>query len=266
VHVIRIEEKSISQVSYRAARSGGGVEERELPILRGQVDSLPAGLEALVVTSGLQGIAMDDDAEVLLGVAAARAIATLSDNGAIPPRARTGVLLAGDLFSAPKPDERAASGDVRPVWLAFRRFFRWVAGVTGTRDLYGESPRDEGAFATSAGVRILDGDIVTIDGLKVGGIAGLVGDPKKPRRKSPREFAQTVRKMKVQEMDVLVLHGGPDVPAEKLVGSSDVRLALDGIGPRLVVCGHAYWPKCTAEIRGGAQVLNVDSRAVVLTR
>lgn len=264
MRVLSVETTPIAELPYRAARSGGGVASHQLPIVRAKVDKLPSTIDALVVTSDLEGIADDNGASVLLGVALATLLDDLGRREVLPPSKRVGVLLAGDFFSAPDADVRGADGDVRPVWQSFIARFRWAAGVAGNHDTFGDRPSDEQALRAS-GAHILDGDVFEREGLRIGGIGGSVGDPRKPRRKSPREFARFVRKLAPTTLDVLMLHGGPDVPADSLGGSADVRLALDRLAGLLVICGHAHWPTPLATIRGGAQVLNVDSRVVVLS-
>ncbi len=260
MRVHRIDTIPIHTLPYRAARAGGGVASWELPILRGTVDALPPALDALVVTSDLQGVADLEGRGVLLGVALASALDDLARAGALPPTSRTGVLLCGDLYSAPGADVRGASGDVRAVWRAFARVFRWVAGVYGNHDTFGDDPR----WAADAGVDVLDGAAVVRDGLRVAGIGGIVGDPRKPRRKSPREFTRMARAILRERPDVLLLHGPPEVDGRR--GSADVRHALDRSGPVLVACGHAHWSEPLADVRGGAQALNVDARVVILGR
>jgi Icc protein len=103
--------------------------------LRGRVDGLPDGLEAVVLASDLQGRALADphaseDVPLrLLGEAVADELHTLAELEEIPPPERMGVALAGDLYAAPDARKRGATGDVRSVWRAFaRRGFRWVVG------------------------------------------------------------------------------------------------------------------------------------------
>ncbi len=67
--------------------------------------------------------------------------------------------------------------------------------------------------------------------------------------------------------DVLLLHEGPDLPAQGLAGRPAVRTALeraDRAAPNmLVVCGHCHWDVPIIELCSGVQVLNVDHRVVV---
>jgi Icc-related predicted phosphoesterase len=267
MRVLSIDRDPIAKIAHLAAAGQGRAENYELPLLRGSIDGLPGDLDALVVASDLQGVSelAADRALHLLGEVVAERLAALADADSIPPCTRTGVLLAGDLFSAPAADVRGISGDVRPVWRAFARSFRWVAGVAGNHDTFGAG-HDRGAAFREPRVHVLDGDVVDLDGLRVAGLGGIVGDPAKPGRRDEREFVRELKRLIRANPDVVVLHHGPDTQRGELRGHPAVRRALDRSGPLLVVCGHAYWPEPLAEVRGGAQALNVDSRVVVLTR
>lgn len=54
--------------------------------------------------------------------------------GKLPPIARMGAILAGDLYSVPEANKRGGYGDVADVWSAFASRFAWVAGVAGNHD------------------------------------------------------------------------------------------------------------------------------------
>ncbi|MCY1079020.1 metallophosphoesterase family protein [Archangium lansingense] len=66
--------------------------------------------------------------------------------------------------------------------------------------------------------------------------------------------------------EVLVLHEGPDEPSTERRGSPAIRAELEAREELLVICGHSHWDEPLAELSGGAQVLNVDGRAVLLRR
>ena len=247
-------------VDHLSAARMGVAAARQLPLHFGVAD-LPQGLDALVLAADLQGRV----GERLLGEALADELARLAGCGILPQMDRTGVILAGDLYSAPGADVRGASGDVRPVWRAFVRGHRWAAGVAGNHDTFS----DEDGFDHGRSFReahLLDGRCRDLDGLLVGGVGGIIGDSRKPARRSEREFLRSLRKVLSARPDIVVLHQGPDAERGELRGHAAVRQALDRSGELLVVCGHVYWPRPLVEIRGGAQVLNVDGRVVILTR
>ncbi|MFP2909757.1 metallophosphoesterase [Pyxidicoccus sp. 3LFB2] len=253
---------------YQSAAPGGGVEIRHFPLLRGTADALPDGVEALLVLSDLQGVAphaMQGGAVALLGEVLAETFASLGEAGELPLPANTGVVLAGDLYSDANANVRGASGDVRAVWQAFAAHYRWVVGVAGNHDTFGTA-REQARFQQQPGVHLLDGGTVELDGLRVGGLGGIIGRPGKPGRREEEEHLRLMEAVLREEPEVLVLHAGPDVPGTRVRGSAPIREVLERREGLLVVCGHAHWGEPLAVLHGGAQVLNVDSRAVLLQR
>lgn len=251
------------ELPYLDAGGGGLIERRSLPVLRGVVEGLPRDLDALVVASDLQGREEPRAGEPprLLGEALADALEAWSD---LPLLGRTGVLLAGDLFVDEALAARGGLGDVRPVWRALRRVARWVAGVAGNHDAFGDAA-EQARFAREPGVHLLDGEVRALDGLRVGGVGGIPGNPRRPQRKAPDVFLDALLDVLERRPDVLVVHPPPPAPGmrggEPLVGEA---LAATG-RPTLVVCGHARWPAALHAF-GPHQVLNADGRVVVLER
>ncbi len=268
-------------VRYLNAKSGGGTVVSRLPISFGTVDGLPDGLDALICASDLQGVvpgAGPRGESVLLGVVLAEVLAELAEQGRLARPERTGVLLAGDLYSAPGGDVRGASGDVRPVWRAFaEQPFSFVVGVAGNHDRFVDGPargRHGMAFvpfADEAGVDVLDLELCERDGLAVGGVSWIAGNAKKGGRRAEGEQLDAVESVWGEPLDVFVLHEGPSGgPRQR--GHEGVRALLGtrrrgSRTPRLVVCGHAHWESPVFEMpESRTKVLNVDARVVVLRR
>ncbi|MCP3135738.1 metallophosphoesterase family protein [Pyxidicoccus xibeiensis] len=253
---------------YQSAAPRGGAELRHFPLLHGTVDALPEGLDALLVLSDLQGVAPHaarDGAVALLGEVLADTLAELGELGELPLAGNTGVVLAGDLYSEDSATVRGASGDVREVWRAFAAHYRWVAGVAGNHDTFG-SAREQERFKREPGVCLLDGETVELEGLRVAGVGGIIGRPDKLGRREEEEHLGLIREVLRDAPELLVLHAGPDLPGMRVHGSAPIREVLEGREGLLVVCGHAHWEEPLATLRGGTQVLNVDSRAVLLRR
>ncbi len=97
----------------------------------------------------------------------------------MPSLDRTGVLVAGDMYTVPGADKRGGTGDVRSVWYAFADRFRWVAGVAGNHDLFG-TPKQLAALTLERTAHVLDGSVVELDGLSVGGVSYVSGRRRKP--------------------------------------------------------------------------------------
>lgn len=265
MRIVEIEREPFHVLEYLDAAPRGGTQLRELPLLRGRAEGLPPELDALLITSDLQGRARGPDGALrLLGEALAEEYAALAGLELVPPPAFTGVVLAGDLYAAPGADKRGATGDVRSVWRAFAAEFRWVAGVAGNHDLFG-GKQDHGRFLREPGVHLLDGAAVTLDGLRIAGAGGICGNPDKVNRRPPEDFVAAVRRCVAGRPHLLVLHEGPEGDEPRLRGNPELRAALGG-GELLVVCGHVHWDRPLVTPSHGAQLLNVDTRAVLLER
>ena len=251
------------------ASSGGGAPTRAtLRVLEGVMEGLPEGVEAIAMTSDLQGC---DTAQApvsmrrLLGCVVAEALGRMCEEDGLDPLT-LGVVLAGDLYAPPDLKRRGGLGDVDGVWSSFGERFRWVVGVAGNHDQFHGRTSVLGAFSNAERVHPLDGDRVSVDGVTVAGISGVLGRSHKPWRMAPKRWAGLLeRLLRRPHPELLVLHEGPEVAGR--TGSPVVREALEATRARpLVVFGHSYWPEPVAELGNGVQVINVDSRVVVFKR
>ncbi|MEQ8456021.1 MAG: metallophosphoesterase [Sandaracinaceae bacterium] len=262
MRVVDIDPEPCLQVPYLNAARRGGVDSCLLPVHLARVDALPACLDALVVTGDLQGVVPSHMGAESLLLGEALAIELLELDALAQP-ARVGVLLAGDLYSAPGGDVRGASGDVTGVWEAFAELYRWVAGVAGNHDRFG-AEKDARRLYARPGVHRLDDRALELDGLRLGGVDHIIGNPDKPGRRDAFDFLDTLALVLAEDVDLLVLHEGPSGgPSQR--GNDAIRSHLEraASGP-LTICGHTHWDAPLAELDGGRQVLNVDARAVIL--
>jgi len=269
MRVTSIDPRPIHEITYLNVSRESVAETVSIPVILAKVDGLPGPLGALLATADLQGYEQDreDGAPArLLGCLVAEEIAALGDLGTLPMAGTIGILLAGDLYSVPTLDRRGGLGDVRSVWEAFAERFRWVTGVAGNHDGFGESQRDLDLFRRGPGISLLDGDLVTLDTLRVGGIGGIVGNSRKHLRKSEDDFAGMVTRVIAGAPDVVVMHDGPDIPDRDFAGTPAIREALEAERPTLAVRGHRHWDEPLATLANGTQVLNVHERVVLLVR
>ena len=259
LRITGIAEELIREVHYLNASSRGSTEVERLPIVRGTLAApLGGDLDALIVCSDLQGIVPGPQGRSeLLGVHVAAALEELAHDRTIPPAKRIGVILAGDLFSVPAANKRGGYGDVAPVWGAFADVFAWVAGVAGNHDDVAK------VSALGATVHLLDGNVVEVDGLRIGGVGGIIGNPRKPGRRNEADQLRVIEDVSVQRVDVLVLHEGPHGDDGQR-GNPGIRAVIEAGEVGLTICGHDHWRIPLAAHRHG-QILNVDARAVVLT-
>jgi 3',5'-cyclic-AMP phosphodiesterase len=269
MRILELAEKPIHRIQFLNAAKGGGVESQVLPIVRGRVDVLPKELEALLVTSDLQGVVLPpwdvrDRGNRLLGEALADEYVALAAQDIVPSPSQTGVILAGDLYAVPTGDKRGASGDVRSVWQAFSDRFHWVLGVEGNHDRFG-TKAERKALCDRRNLHLLDFDTVKKDGMRFGGVSGIIGDPAKPGRRDEREFLAALKLVLDARPQVLVLHQGPAGDATQF-GDEQVTALMKSSSNLLTICGHVHWVHPIADLNPSSQVLNVDSRAIVLTR
>jgi hypothetical protein len=152
-----------------------------LEILRADVGPLADELDAIVCCSDLQGVLHGK----LLGVAVAELLVDLAERRVLPPSARTGIVLAGDLYSVPAANKRGGYGDVASVWEAFADRFPWIVGVAGNHD------DTTNVVGLGTHVRVLDGDSVVVDGLCIGGVGRIIGNKQKPGRRDNSSGSRT---------------------------------------------------------------------------
>lgn len=244
----------IHTLAYLNAAPRRGTEIAHLPFVRGSLvvsDPLADELDAVIACSDLQGLVPPSQ---LLGIAVAEALEELAFDGVIPPAARTGVILAGDLFAV--ANKRGGYGDVAEVWHAFAERFAWVAGVAGNHD-------DVSSVRGLPNAHVLDGEVVELDGLRIGGVSGIVGNPDKRNRRSEDDFLAQLSRTLDDQPSIVVLHEGPHGDRDQ-PGNAAVRELLAVSGAGLTICGHSHWHTPIAELAADAQVLNVDTRVAVL--
>ena len=204
-----------------AGRGPGSFYVDRLPVHAGQLSGLPDDLDAIIATADLQGRERFQDGiggpPRLLGEVLPERLAVelLPELNVIPER--VGVILAGDFYTVPNLDKRGGSGDVTSVWQAFARQFKWVVGVAGNHDTFGCSIAPSHRLAGNA--HYLDGEFTVMDGVNVAGVGGIVGNPRKPHRKTDDDFAAHIEALVTDAMDVLVMHDGPDDPERGQRGS-----------------------------------------------
>ncbi|MFC7272918.1 metallophosphoesterase [Paractinoplanes rhizophilus] len=252
----------LATIPYRAAGPGGGPRNEQLAVEKLRVDKLPAGCAALLAAGDLQGIASSPlgGSPGLLGLALADYLTVWAECGLLPPPDRVGVLLTGDLFSAPGADKRGASGDVLDVWLAFAAAgCPMVFGVAGNHDQVSAAQVAE----LGPGVALLDGDRRDYGGITVAGVSGIVGDPARPLRRPEKEFLRLVEKAITPATDILLLHEGPRGEQANQRGNASVRELLARRPPSLTLCGHVHWDVPVAAL-GDGHIVNVDARVAVL--
>ena len=255
----------VSPPSYLRNAGGPQFLTEPLPVFEATAEALPAGLDALIFTSDLQGFTEVNGTLTLIGLALPAELRLFLeiyhpdwDPG------RVGVLLGGDLFAL--EHRRGGLGDTLPVWHTFRDNFRWVAGVSGNHDMIGTNNHGVAQLKFEPGIHHLDGGIAEIDRLRIGGVSGIIGPAEKINRREAPDFLSVLKEVLVKKPDVLVLHEAPDFPGRDFPGNSLVRETIEASPATTVVFGHCQWPEPMAVLGNGAQALSLDHRVVVVGR
>ena len=255
LRISAVDAPPLTEVRYLNAARGGGTAVERLPISVARIGPLGDELDAIVVCSDLQGIVRgESDAAELLGVYIAYALEELAYDRALPPVARTGAILAGDLYSVPEANKRGGYGDVAQVWAAFAERFAWVAGVAGNHD--------DVSGVRGDNVYLLDGDVAVVDEIRIAGVAGIIGTKQKPGRRPEDVQLGHLERVIAADPDIVVLHEGP-CGGEHQPGHAAIRALIEANEVPFTICGHDHWREPLAEHARG-QILNVDARVIVL--
>lgn len=266
MHITSIDEHPFHTLRYSNVESHRQLVVAHWPIHRARASGFPKGLAAIVAASDLQGRELLEAGQPgprLLGEVLAAELAALAQRDVIPPARETAVILAGDLFA--ETQVRGGLGDAGPVYLAFAGHVKQVVGVHGNHDLVGKSAMLEQAMRDR--VQILDVGTTSIGDMTIGGVGGIIGSPHKPNRRTTEDFLAALQLVLTSKHrpEVMLMHQGPDMPAENLPGSTEVReCILQTQWTGLVMCGHKHWKNPIMAISPGVNVLNLDGRCVVI--
>ena len=233
--------------------------EIELPIYLDNMP-LPDGLDALIVTSDLQGTVMEGGEHVLMGVKVPTVLLGILQDQGIDP-VQTGVFLCGDLYAHKR--KRGGYGDVSGVWRAFNREFAWVAGVQGNHDHFG-SKENKWSLVREKGINLLENRVVELAGHKVAGVGLVIGNPQKPNRLTEETYIRNLQHVLGQDPDWLILHAAPYLDQKHLGEPAITEVLTQHHNPNMVVfCGHEPWEKSSTVFANGVSFVNADERVII---
>jgi 3',5'-cyclic-AMP phosphodiesterase len=269
MRIIKIQDTPIENYPYLIVPTGGRdkdgnrvIESVNLPILLGQIEGLSTDISAIIATSDLQGTVKEGEKEYLLGEKLPEFLALFMDiEFPNVDRNKIGIILCGDLYA--NLEKRGGRGDVKEVWRAFKKHFKWVVGVAGNHDDFGNSKEFE-QFKLEKGIHYLHEQIKEVDKMKFGGISGIIGRTDKPQRVEEKEYLASLKKLLLKQPSLILLHQAPSAPLENCQGSDEIRQIVEQSPPNLIFCGHCHWEKPLVTLENEAQVLNLDARVVIL--
>lgn len=238
------------------------VKQVNLEIKQGYVDFLSPEIDALIVTSDLQGIIVENEKEYLLGEKLPEFLELLiMMDFPMLNKAKIQVMLCGDLFAM--LNKRGGLGDVKNVWRKFNEKFGNVVGVAGNHDYFGTNEEFE-RFKREEGINFIQKEIKKMQHIEVGGISGIIGQIDKPNRIEESVYLAVLKKLLLKQPSVILLHESPDFPDKSFEGDAKIRELIENSPKNLIFCGHCHWSEPLIELKNGSQVMNVDNRVVVL--
>jgi Icc protein len=101
--------------------------------------------------------------------------------------------------------------------------------------------------------------VIELNGLKLGGVGGIIGRADRNQRKTEELFAKALKSITKKNPVITLLHQGPDDPINNQLGQAFIREHFEKNGKGIVIFGHCHWDVPYIEI-GDNQVVNVDNR------
>jgi len=260
----------IEKFSYKVVAQGGRdangnrvINENDLPIYLGSIwNSNIKYIEYLIILSDLQGNVLQNDEPKLLGEVLPDFLQLLFEvEFPEVDRKKVGVFLCGDLFA--RLDKRGGLGDVKKVWREFNKNFGFVVGVAGNHDDFGK-PEEFKKFTREEGIHFLHNQIKRIGTLKIGGISGIIGRPDKPFRNEESKHLKELKKLLLKQPNFILLHEGPNNINPQLQGNDKIRIVIENSQKNYIICGHNHWGLSVIEKENGTQIINADSKCIIL--
>lgn len=259
----KFEYEVVAQGGQRDDHGNRLLKKENLPIYLGSIkEHKIEGIDYLIVASDLQGNVLHDDETKLLGEVLPEFLQLLFEiefDGI--NRDKVGVFLCGDLFA--RLDKRGGLGDVKNVWREFNKYFGFVVGVAGNHDDFGQLEEFE-KFKHEKGIYYLHNQIVKIENFKVGGISGIIGRPDKPFRNEEEKHLKELKKLLLKQPHFILLHEGPNNKNPELHGNDNIRILIEKSQKNTIFCGHNHWNHSIVSKENGTQIINVDSKCIIL--
>ena len=256
-----IEPTPFHSLPYWTSGPGKTPYQRGLPFFHAKAEGLPDGIESLVLLSDLQGreyLSVNlEGTERLLGEAVAEELSLLKGLGEIP--GISAILICGDLYDYPDCRKPGGTGPVETVLLSLSEVSEEVIAVLGNHDTLDSQTQ------LPSKISVLDGKVITTNfGLRIGGLGGIIGDPKRHNRRDEDTFLRHMKLCTQKRPHILMLHQGPEDKERGREGNPAITQSLEKSFSGLTLFGHTHWPDCPLIWIGDGQVLNLDARVVVI--
>ncbi len=232
-----------------------------LPIYVGFVENLPKTVDAIVATSDLQGIVIQNDKEILLGEILAKTFPILFEMYFPNLELKRSIaILCGDLYT--NLLKRGTSGNPINVWKEFSEIFKWTIGVAGNHDDFGDRI-DELNQLTN--VKLLLNETISVDKLTISGLSGIIGRSDKNFRLRDIDYYNSITKLIKKNPDFLLTHLSPAINSKQFIGDEKLTVILENGNPLISFCGHVHWDtNHPVVLANETQVLNLDTKVYIL--
>ena len=263
LHITDIEEEPIERISFLTIPQNSlEPSEYSLPIYKGKINGLPENIVAIVVTSDLQGVVIQNNESVLLGE-------ILADNLKLIfeiyfpeiDRNRTIAFLCGDLYA--DLIKRGQSGDPTKVWEKFASVFGQTIGIAGNHDKFNTVEN----LHKIKNTKLLINEIFEIEGLKIGGLSGIIGRGDKNFRLQETDYLKALSNLLNKKPNILLTHLSPQILDKNLEGDKNITKILENGNTTTLFCGHSHWEYNSAfDMKNETQILNVDTKVFILIK
>lgn len=263
LHIKDIEKEPIERISFLTIPQNSiEPSEYSLPIYKGKIEGLPENINAIVVTSDLQGVVIQNDENVLLGEILAENLKLIFDIY-FPEidRKETIVFLCGDLYT--DLIKRGQSGNPTKVWEKFASVFGQTIGIGGNHDKF-DNVEDINKIQNA---KLLINEIFEIEGLRIGGLSGIIGRADKNFRLQETDYLKALSNLLSKKPNILLTHLSPQISDEDLQGDENITKILEKGNKTTLFCGHSHWEYNKAfDMKNETQILNADTKVFILTK
>lgn len=263
LYIKDIEKEPIERISFLTIPPNR-VEPSEynLPIYKGKIEGLPENVDALVVTSDLQGVVVQNGKDLLLGEILAENLKLIFDVY-FPTinREKTIAFLCGDFYT--DLIKRGQSGNPTKVWRKFASVFGQTVGIAGNHDKF----NSEENINSIKNAKLLINEIFEIEGLRIGGLSGIIGRADKNFRLEETDYLKALSNLLSKKPNLLLTHLSPQISSEYLQGDERLTEMLVKVNKMILFCGHSHWEYNKAFDMGNeTQILNADTKVYILTK
>jgi Icc protein len=263
MHITDIEKEPIERISFLTIPQNSiEPSEYSLPIYKGKIKGLPENISAIVVTSDLQGVIIQNDENVLLGEILAENLKLIFDIY-FPKidRKETIAFLCGDLYT--DLIKRGQSGNPTKVWEKFASVFGHTIGIGGNHDKF-DNIEDINKIKNA---KLLINEIFEIEGLRIGGLSGIIGRADKNFRLQETDYLKALSNLLNKKPNILLTHLSPQISDEDLQGDENITKILEKGNKTTLFCGHSHWEYNKAfDMKNVTQILNADTKVYILTK